>query len=260
MTAHDYIVMHDDMAAPVGIATKAAQFLNEVTPPPTEDSADDAVAVALRRVGLDPVLVDTVSEGLRSGGGLETLLVEALATLTPAPAVPVRPGSLLVVVGSGAPARRLGAALADEMGIDPARIPLASLDPGAYALATGTLLLRSADDAAERAPGWRRSEAALVVVDAGVTTRERSWAAHLIAALRPTAVWGVVDSTSKTEDVAAWAEALGGVDALALENTDATVSPAAALGAGIAVARINGQPASAARWAATIVDRMPPCR
>ncbi len=90
----------------------------------------------------------------------------------------------------------------------------------------------------------------MVVVEAAVTNGGRSWATHLIAALRPTAVWGVVDSTSKTEDVAAWAEALGGLDALALENTDATVSPAAALGAGIAVARIDGQPATAARWAA----------
>jgi hypothetical protein len=68
----------------------------------------------------------------------------------------------------------------------------------------------------------------------------------------------VVDSTSKTEDIVAWAQALGGLDALALENTDATVSPAAVTGAGIAVARINGQPATAARWVATIVDRVRP--
>jgi len=100
----------------------------------------------------------------------------------------------------------------------------------------------------------------VVVVDAAVAGGQRSWATHLIASLSPTAVWGVVDSTSKTEDVAAWAEALGGIDALALENTDATVSPAAALAAGIPVARINGQPATAARWVATIVDRMPSCR
>jgi hypothetical protein len=260
MVVHDNSPGYDDVAAPVGIATKAAQFLNEMTPAPVADVPDDSLAGALRRVGLEPALVAWVADGLRAGGGLETLLVEALATLLPAPAVPARPGSLLVVVGAGAPARRLGAALADEIGIDPARVPLASLDPGAYALATGPLLVRSAEDAAERAPGWRRSEAAVVVVEAAVTNGERSWATHLIAALRPTAVWGVVDSTSKTEDVAAWAEALGGLDALALENTDATVSPAAALGVGIAVARLNGQPATAARWAATIVDRVRPCR
>ena len=264
---------YDDVATPAGVASKAALFLAETTaePPPTARSngamsrsngttAEHAVAGALRRMGLGEAMVEAVSEGRRRGADLEALLLEAFSGGDPAPAVPCRVGSLLVVVGAGAPARRLGAALADEIGINPAEVPLASLDAGAYALATGTLLLRSAEDAAERAPGWRRSRAVVVVVDAAVAGGQRSWATHLIASLSPTAVWGVVDSTSKTEDVAAWAEALGGIDALALENTDATVSPAAALAAGIPVARINGQPATAARWVATIVDRMPSCR
>ncbi len=98
------------------------------------------------------------------------------------------------------------------------------------------------------------------MVDAAVTGTDRSWATHLIAALRPTAVWGVVDATAKTEDIAAWAEDLGGVDALALEHLDATVSPAAVLGLGTPVARIDGQPATAARWVATVVARINPCR
>ncbi len=126
-------------------------------------------------------------------------------------------------------------------------------------MVTGRLLVRSAEDAAELAPGWRRLGPAVVVIDAPVTGPERSWATHLIAALRPTAVWGVVDATAKAEDIAAWAEALGGIDALALENLEATVSPASALGVGIPVARIDGQPATAARWVAAIVDRMAPC-
>ena len=99
----------------------------------------------------------------------------------------------------------------------------------------------------------------MVVVDAPLNGGQLAWATHVIAALRPTAIWGVVDSTVKPEDVAAWADALGGVDALALENIDATVSPAAALRTGIPVVRIDGRPASAARWTATIVDRMGPC-
>jgi len=158
----------------------------------------------------------------------------------------------MVVVGAGAPARRLAATVAGEIGIDPAAVPFASLDPEAYTVATGPLLVRSADEAAEHAPGWRRAHTAVVVVDAPVAAGERAWATHLIAALRPTAVWGVVDATSKTHDIEAWAETLGGIDALALENTGATVSPAAALALGIPVARLNGQPATAARWVATV--------
>jgi hypothetical protein len=165
----------------------------------------------------------------------------------------------MVVVGAGAPARRLAAAVAGEIGIDPADVPFASLDPEAYMVATGTLLVRSAEEAAEHAPGWRRAHTAVVVVDAPVAAGERAWATHLIAALRPTAVWGVVDATSKTHDIEAWAANLGGIDALALENTGATVSPAASLALGIPVARLNGQPATAARWVATVVDQVRPC-
>ena len=243
---------------PVGIASKAALFLAETVPGPA--GPHQAVAAALQGTGLDPSVVAPVTEGLRHGAGLEALLLHALGGLPPAPAVPRRAGSLLVVVGAGAPARRLAAALAGEVGIDPTEVPFCSRDGGASALVTGRLLVRSAEDAAELAPGWRRSRPAVVVVDAPVTGSPRSWATHLIAALRPTAVWGVVESTAKTEDIHAWAGALGGIDALALENLEATVSPASALAAGIPVARIDGQPATAARWVAAIVDRVTPCR
>jgi hypothetical protein len=242
---------------PVGIASRAALYLAETAP----GSADphEVVGVALRRTGLDPSVVAPVTEGLRHGAGLEALLLHALGSLPPAPAVPRRAGSLLVVVGAGAPARRLAAALAGEVGIDPTEVPFCSRDGGASALVTGRLLVRSAEDAAELAPGWRRSRPAVVVVDAAVTGSPRSWATHLIASLRPTAVWGVVESTAKTEDIHAWAEALGGIDALALENLEATVSPASALAVGIPVARLDGQTATAARWVAAIVDRITPC-
>ena len=129
------------------------------------------------------------------------------------------------------------------------------LDAGCGLLGKEDTVDETAEDAAELAPGWRRSRPAVVVVDAAVTGSPRSWATHLIASLRPTAVWGVVESTAKTEDIHAWAEALGGIDALALENLEATVSPASALAVGIPVARIDGQPATAARWVAAIVDR-----
>jgi hypothetical protein len=253
---------------PAGIASDAALFLagNPVNDSPLSNGSgrsgpvlDDPVAVALVRTGLEESLVGALAEGLAGGGDLQDLLLEAFGALTAAPPLPRRPGSLLVVVGDGAPARRLAAALADEMGIDPTAVPLASLDRQAHVHATGRLLVRSAEDAAELAPGWRRSAPAVVVVDACVSGPHRSWATHLIASMRPTAVWGVVDSTSKTDDITDWVEALGGIDALALENLDATVSPAAALRVGVPVARLDGQPATAARWAATVVDRVNPC-
>jgi len=214
------------------------------------------VAGALRRVGLTEPLVAAVVEGLGAGGDLEALVVEALAGRAAPPTAPRHAGSLLVVVGPGAVARRLAGALADEMGSDPTAVAYASCRPDAYAVATGSLLVRSAEEAAERAPGWRRGRPAVVAVDVALTDPGRAWAAHLIAALRPTAVWAVVEATAKTEDIVDYADALGGVDAVALENCDATVSPAALLTTTLAVARLDGQPATALRWAATVVDRV----
>jgi len=242
--------------APEGtLASEAAMFLAASGP-----GAGDSPVSALRRAGLGEAVVGSVAEGLRRGGELETLLLEAMGRLVSAPPLPRRAGSLLVVVGERSRARELAAAVAVEVGADPAALPFASLEPEADVLVPSALLVRSADEAAELAPGWRRSPtAAVVVVDAPLNGGQLAWATHVIAALRPTAVWGVVDSTVKAEDVAAWADALGGVDALALENIDATVSPAAALRTGIPVVRIDGRPASAARWTATIVDRMGPC-
>ena len=214
------------------------------------------MAVALLRLGLEASVIAPVVTGRAAGRPLEALLLEAFADVAAAPPPPRRPGTLLVIVGEGVPARRLGATLADEIAIDPAEVPFASRHADAHAVATGSLLVRSAEEAAERAPGWRRSRAAVVVVDAPMSGADRSWAHQLIAALQPTAVWGVVDATAKTEDITAWAESLGGVDALALEHIEATVSPAAVLGAGLPVARIGGQPTTAARWVATVMDRI----
>jgi hypothetical protein len=251
------------MAEPPAPAAPKVTATPTVTPPPKmtpPGGPHDALASALGRVGLDGPTVATLQDGLRRGTGLETLLFALFADLPVAPPLPRRPGSLLVVVGDAVAARRLGCALAGEIGADPAEVPFASRAANAHIVATGPLLVRSAEEAAERAPGWRRSRAAVVVVEAGVNGSERSWANHLIGALRPTGVWGVAEATAKIEDISAWAENLGGIDALALENLDATVSPVAALATGLPVTRIDGQPTTAARWVATVMDRMVPCR
>ena len=251
--------------------TSTPQLLADIRPDPAPISTDPGaissdstgepgpmLLTALRRAGFDEATVGALSEGLLQGADLETLLLQTFEDLPAVPPLPRRAGSLLAVVGAGTPARRLAASLAAEIGINPAELPFASLDAGAYSVATGALLVRSAQHAAEHAPGWRRSQAAIVVVDACVTNGPRPWASYLVASLRPTAVWGVVDSTCKTEDIAMWAETIGGLDALALENTEVTMSPAAALGLGIPVARLNGQPATASRWAAFVMARLPP--
>jgi hypothetical protein len=240
---------------PRSLASEAAQFLAGTA----GGGAHGAVLDALRRAGVDEEAVRAAAEALGRGAGAEALLLEAFSRLSAAPALPRRPGSLLVVVGAGPRAQALAEVLSTEVGSDPAEVPYASIDAAAAAAGHDRLLVGTAEDAAELAPGWRRGRVAVVAVDAALSGNHRSWAAHVIAALRPTAVWGVVDATCKAEDVRAWGEDLGGIDAVALENVDATVSPTAALGSGIPVVRLDGRPASAARWTATVVDRIDRC-
>ena len=61
--------------------------------------------------------------GLAPAGTSEALLLEAFGRLPPAPALPRRPGSLLVVVGDGAERPGAGRHVAAEIGGDPAACP-----------------------------------------------------------------------------------------------------------------------------------------
>jgi len=248
-------------AAPRSIAAEAAHFLagvRRLAGPGTGGSQPDALD-ALRHAGLDEDIVRAVAGAIDGGADTESVLVEVFGRMPVPPPLPRRAGSLLVVAGPRAEAQRLAAAVAIEVGADPGDVPVASLDPEAQVAAGERLVVRAAEEAGELAPGWRRSKVAVVAVDAPLAGPNRPWALHLIAALRPTMVWGVVDATCKAEDIEAWAEDIGGVDALALTDVDATVSPTAALATGIPVARLDGRHASAARWTATVVDGVRRC-
>jgi len=118
--------------------------------------------------------------------------------------------------------------------------------------------VRSTEEAAERAPGWRRSSVAVVAVDAPIAGTATTWARHVIDMLRPTAVWGAVDAVCKTEDVAAWADALGGLDAVVLDSVASSVSPVSITSTGLPVARIDERRATASRWTSLVLERIEP--
>jgi len=215
---------------------------------------------ALGSVGLDKDLIIHIQAELARGRALDAVLLEVFSRMNAAPPLPRRPGSLVVVVGAGARARRVAAALANTLGTDPDTIPFATPDAATARKIPASARVRSAQDAAERAPSWRLGRIGVCAVDAPVGGKHNFWARHVIASARPSAVWGAVDAFCKPEDIAAWAAAVGGLDALAVEELMATVSPAAVLAAGIPVALLDGQPATPARWVATVVDAVDTCR
>ncbi len=252
-----------------------------------------SLADRLLGAGLAAEEVERLAAGMADGRRFGEVLIDAFCRLPAPPDPPQGPGSLLAVVGplhqAVADATRLAAELGmvagDVAAIAPpsadraTRAPIAAVSAGpARGRRSGTVPSRtgsavvpteipSAGRSDHSAPGLQEIDEAarwiaarrdrtstVVVIDAGFDSRSRSWAAHALAVLRPDAVWGTVDALAKPEDIAAWATAIGGVDALMVGNVEATVSPASVLRTGLPVARLDGRPASPERWAATIGD------
>lgn len=207
---------------------------------------------ALVKLGLPATYVPAVP----SPAAVEAALRSSLTRLPSAPPMPRTTGAVVVVVGERQAAMKVARDLAGEAGLDPDTITLAT-SKRAPARSPQHLLINGSDDAAEKRRSWRRRDRpSLVVLDAELGAEKPAWAYHVLAALEPEATWGVVDATRKTEDVAAWMQGLGGVDALAVNDVDATVSPAAVLQLDVPVGRIDGRTASPALWAALLTERL----
>jgi hypothetical protein len=187
---------------------------------------------------------------------VEVALTSALQQLPEAPLPPQRPGSLLVIVGDLDRALECAGALADREGIDLDTVVVASQARHRRGV-SARHLVASPEVAADLAERSRRLPHPLIVaMHAPVSAEPDRWATRMLAALAPTAVWGVAPATHKSEDLAAWADGLGGLDALALEDLSATTSPADVLAAGIPVASLDGRHATPALWAALIAARL----
>lgn len=176
-------------------------------------------------------------------------LLRSLRLPSPPP-LPTRDGSVVVVAGARRAAAKLAKDLARELGCSPDEIRIAEPDgPEGRRLH----LVSAADAAAERRT-W--DGPTVVSLNAPAGTRDLRWASSMLDALEPDQVWGLVGAERKCEDVADWADGLGGVDVLAVDQLDQTVSPAAVLQLGIPVGRLDGQRATPALWAVVLTERL----
>ena len=207
---------------------------------------------ALVKMGLPASYVPAVP----SPAALEAALRSSLSRLPATPPLPKGTGSVVAIVGERNAAMKVARDLAAEAGWDPDNVTLATRKR-LPARTPVHLTITDTADAAEKRRSWRRRERpSVVVIDAGLGADKPSWAYHVLAALEPECTWGVVDATRKTEDVAAWMHRLGGIDAIAVNDVDATVSPASVLQLEVPVGRIDGRPASPALWAALLTERL----
>jgi hypothetical protein len=240
--AMDFIETH--MTPPPGAEPAPAPVVRRPTPPavPRVDSAASRELLAL---GVpESMLPADMSPGTAVAALLRSL------RLPSAPPLPDAPGALTVVFGERRAAARLAADVAGELHLDKRDVWIAEPGPEGRP----GRLVTPADAAAERRTWTGGPNVVSLTAPAG--GRDLHWAAAMLDALEPTAVWGVVDADRKTEDVHAWAESLGGLDAVAVERLDATVSPASILRLGIPVARLEGQKATPALWAVLLAERI----
>lgn len=214
--------------------------------PPGDPPTDGLLAL-----GLPPALLPPAATGMTAGE-----LVHALERLDQPPALPALGGSVLAVVGDGPRAVRTATTLARRMGLDPSATTVAAAGD-APCDAPAWLLVDSPQAALERRMSWRRRPLPVVVaVCASPDDGPSAWARDILSALEPAAVWGAVEAARKAADIAAWAASLGGLDALALECTQASTTPAEVLACGVPVGMIDGAPATPQRWAELLLGRL----
>ena len=201
----------------------------------------------LGRLGLPEELLP-----VPGGRDLRARLVHQLAELPCPPPLPATRGTVVAIVGSRGPAHDVALAVCATVGSNPdsiATIAPRTRTPKATELGT-------AEEAAEQRRAWRRRQTPTVAVIEAPLGQSSAWAGEVLEALEPTVVWGLVDAGRKVEDITAWSDDLGGLDALCLSGLDDTVSPASALQTGVPVVLLEGQAATPERWADVLMARV----
>jgi hypothetical protein len=183
-------------------------------------------------------------------------LVESLVRLPPVPTVPAGLGVVIVVVGANAAPVQLARDLAVELHLDPDDVVLATRDHLGDGI-PAWLQMNDPDTAHARRRSWqRRVQPTIVACSLPPMYQALRWAREMLDNLEPTITWAVVDAGWKREDITSRINGLGGVDVLALDNLDDTVSPASALELGIPVGRLASEHASPLTWTELLLERV----
>ena len=241
--------------APADVAVRTPSAVAAPAGPPSAvegRTAADTTGVELARLGLPPHLRPQAS-----GEQLHTALRAALTRLPTAPPATNRAGGVLAVVGPLTLALRVAREVAEELGLPvTTSVAVATCGDGTSQVPARQVLHAPAEAADRRATWRRRGNLTVVAVEAPLTSTGAADARDFLAALAPSATWGVVEATRKAQDIGAWTRALGGVHALALTDVEETADPAAVLELGIPVSRLGGRPATPRAWATLLTGRL----
>jgi len=181
-------------------------------------------------------------------------IVDAFKALPVADPAPDGPGETLVIIGESTHGVEVARSVAASLRLEAEEILFA----GRNALAAGVSPRRRITGAHD-ARGWAKKlrkadQPSVVAVEAALD--ESAWAASIVEAIRPVAVWVVVDASRKTSDVAHHLQGLRRVDALALRSTLSSGDPASPLSLRLPVALLDGRPPTPYAWAAMLCERL----
>ena len=190
--------------------------------------------------------------------GVYAALTRTLSERLPAPPrVPAGDGEVLMVVGPGAETFAAARSLALSLRLEPGDVQWAA--SGALAgLAPEACRITSLDTAIERQrTSTTTGSVTIIAVDAPLRTSGGPWLEHMLSVWSPSAVWAVLDSTRKPEDLVPWLDGLPQLDAVVVQDTDSTADPAAVLDhVSVPVALVDGARATAHRWASLLCERL----
>lgn len=238
-------------AMPTATMEPAAPAMPTPMAPVNHPAPLSPVSAALACLGLPEHLLPST----HALSDLRNDLMAALRWLPAPDPLPTGSGSVIAVVGNAEHAMEMAQQLAQELGCDEREIVVAG--EAADNETPSWMQLQDLAEATERRRSWRRRTTPTVVaVAAPFGYDPAAWARPMLDALEPTIAWGVVSADRKAEDVRAWIDRLGGVDAIAVTDTALTVSPATMLQLGIPVARLDGERADPIRWANLLLGRL----
>jgi hypothetical protein len=187
-------------------------------------------------------------------GDTYSAIVEAFGALPVPEPAPDAPGETLIVIGESTHAMEVARFVAETQRLDGDHILFAGRNAAAVGIEQKRRIT-GAHDARLWAKKLRKSDApSVVAVEAALD--ESNWAAAIVEAIRPVAVWVVVDASRKTSDIAHHLQGLRRVDAICLRGTGSSGDPASPLTLRVPVALLDGRPSTPFQWAAMLCERL----
>jgi hypothetical protein len=199
----------------------------------------------LRQVGV-PVSVNPRADTHSLYEALESILEEL-----PQPVAPPRgAGQVLAIAGEYGPALQAAHTCAAMLRIPRHSIAVAGLPERSDEQLEYPSISGRQEASRLRLELSRTDLPSIVVIatDATEAGSDDPWAAEMLAALRPSAVWAVVDARWKTEDSRAQLDLLGQVDALVVHSAQLSASPASVWDLDLPLGLLDGRAASTFAW------------